>query len=210
MDLKDIRLEYTRKELNRELLHQNPIEQITAWFQDARESQIEYLNAATLSTVNEKGFPSGRIVLLKEITEGGAIFFTNYDSDKGKEISLNPKVSLCIFWKELDRQIRLSGTAEKISERESLEYFQTRPRESQISAHASHQSSIVTKEELDQAVEKFQNEFKSQDIPLPKNWGGYRVILSEVEVWQGRPNRLHDRFQYTKSESEWVINRLAP
>jgi pyridoxamine 5'-phosphate oxidase len=210
MDLKDIKLEYIREELNQKDLNKDPIQQIQKWFKEAQISEISYPNAVTLATVNKHGVPSTRIVLVKEITNNGIIFFTDYASQKGIDLKSNNNVSILFFWKELDRQIRISGLATKISKEDSKEYFYSRSRDSQISALASNQSSTVSKEELVSRVKSINKEFEGKEIKFPETWGGYIVSYNSFEFWQGRPNRLHDRFQYEKKAKDWNIQRLSP
>ena len=211
MDLKKIKLEYNRAELKKEDLAGHPFEQIQKWFKQAEEAQIEYLNAASIATVSREGIPSNRIILIKEITKEGAILFTDYESHKGADLAANSYTALCIFWKELDRQIRIIGKAEKISEEASTKYFHSRPKESQVSAYLSHQSHPVTKEELEEKQAKLLKEYENKEVPRPKRWGGYLVKFETVEIWQGRPNRLHDRFEYQiDANNNWSITRLSP
>lgn len=210
MDLKDIKLEYIREELNQKDLNNDPSQQLQKWFKEAQFSEISYPNAVTLATVDKNGVPSTRIVLVKEITSNGIIFFTDYGSEKALNIENNNQVSILFFWKELDRQIRVVGEASKISLEESKEYFYSRPRESQISALASNQSSPITKEELVNRVNTIAEEFEGKEVKFPQTWGGYIVSYKSFEFWQGRPNRLHDRFQYKKEASNWNIERLSP
>ncbi len=211
MDLKNIGAQYERPELKRETLKDSPIEQIEEWIELAITAKLPYANAAVLATVDQEGFPHSRVILVKEIKNGELIFFTNYNSDKAQNIERENKVSLNIYWKELDRQVRLTGLAKRIPEKDSKDYFYSRPRESQISAVASDQSSVVSKEELYEAVSKLKEKYEGQEVPFPDYWGGYAVSPLRVEFWQGRPNRLHDRFLYTKSsDGSWTIDRLAP
>ncbi len=210
MDLKNVRQEYHQKELNLEDLKIDPVEQIQDWFEYAKKKEIPYLNAATLATVNAKGIPTNRIILIKEIENDGITFFTDYTSKKAMDIYQNKNVSLLIFWKELDRQIRVNGQARKIDAIESEKYFYSRPRESQISALASNQSQPISKEELNRRVQELDLKYKDQPVDFPENWGGYKISFDEVEVWQGRPSRLHDRFLYTQEKSFWKITRLSP
>lgn len=210
MDLKNVGKQYDREELVRETLKVNPFEQLEDWMQLALSAKIPYANAATVATLDKNGFPQARVILVKEIRDESLIFYTNYHSNKAQDIERHPQVSFNIYWKELDRQVRLTGIASRTSEKESREYFYSRPRESQISAVASNQSHIVTKEELYQAVKKLDEETKGKEVPFPDYWGGYQVKIDTVEFWQGRPNRLHDRFLYTRADEQWEIKRLAP
>jgi len=211
MDLKDIRSEFSRGVLSKDQVNKNPIEQFKQWFKQASKFEIPEVNAMTIATASPGGFPSARIVLLKEVDENGFVFFTNYDGRKGKELEQNPKAALLFFWIELEQQIRIEGIVEKTSEKESDAYFNSRPLESKISAIVSKQSNVVQNREL--LEEKYVNCLKDnfeKEIKRPKNWGGYRVIPERIEFWQGRTNRLHDRILYTKIEKEWKIERLEP
>ena len=190
----------------------HPVKQFEKWLQQALDSGIEEPNAMTLATSTTDGKPSARIVLLKGIKENGFVFFTNYDSKKGKQILDNPFACLVFFWKELQRQVRIEGEIKTTSEQESDEYFDTRPIESRIGAWSSPQSKVIkNREELENNVAYFTNKFQSQNIPRPSNWGGYILKPSLMEFWQGRPGRLHDRLQYSLNDKgSWIIERLAP
>lgn len=215
MDLKKVGQQYERTELKPESLKENPSDLIKEWMELALTAKIPYANAATLATIDSQGFPQARVILIKEIKSNSLVFFTNYNSDKARDIDSHKKVSLNIFWKELDRQIKIVGEAKKIPARESEEYFYSRPRESQISAIASNQSQVVTKEALYAKVKELELKYKDEKVDYPSFWGGFEVEFSAVEFWQGRPNRLHDRFIYkknkdSKEETSWTIDRLAP
>lgn len=211
MDLKNIELEYHQKELNISQLDKDPVHQFNTWMKEVLSLNISYPNAVTLTTIGEDGFPQARIVLIKEINHQGVIFFTNYDSDKGQEILNHNKVGINFFWKELDRQVRICGRATKVSAHESEQYFRSRKRDSQISAIASPQSKEVNKAELLKKVEEIDKKYpNSKDLPMPKNWGGYVINPESFEFWQGRPNRLHDRFKYNKDGLGWKITQLGP
>lgn len=190
----------------------DPIKQFDKWWQQAIESNIEEVNAMTLATVNEQGAPSARIVLLKDYDEEGFVFFTNYQSAKGNNIQTNSNVALVFFWKELERQIRIEGVAQKISDQQSDDYYHSRPTESKIGAWASPQSQkIESREVLENNFKKTEMDFKDQDIKRPPHWGGYKVLPNKIEFWQGRPGRLHDRIEYSKKkEGNWAFIRLAP
>lgn len=210
--LSNLRKDYIQKELTEMNVDSDPIIQFEHWFNAAIENQVNEPNAMVLSTVNENNTPSSRIVLLKNASKSGFTFFTNYNSDKGKQMEYNSNVSLLIFWAELEQQIRIEGKVEKVSKAESESYFHSRPRESQISAWASPQSHVVkNREELDRL--RLEQEAKWKDkstIDLPDFWGGYIVIPSRIEFWQGRASRYHDRIVYTKINEGWKIERLAP
>ena len=210
--IKDLRNEYQKDALERQDLKDDPIGQFMLWWDDAIQSELTEPNAMTLATVNDEGQPSARIVLLKGISNGGFEFYTNYHSQKAIEIAANPKVALVFLWKELERQVRIEGLAEKLSLKESQEYFQSRPRGSQIGAWSSPQSEIIAnREELEVVYKLITDQFEKVDpLPCPDHWGGYIVKPQLIEFWQGRPNRLHDRFRYLKKGENWNIDRLAP
>jgi pyridoxamine 5'-phosphate oxidase len=199
-------------ELDLHKLHPNPFAQFCLWFQDVLEFGFLEPNAMMLATVNSSGVPSARMVLLKDFDESGFIFFTNYLSQKGKEIERNPSAALVFWWDKLERQIRITGKVEKIEASESDRYFKSRPLESQIGAWVSEQSTVIeNRNTLDKKFKELSNTFNKDDIYRPKFWGGYRVAPSMFEFWQGRPNRLHDRFRYARiNQSEWKIERLSP
>jgi pyridoxamine 5'-phosphate oxidase len=207
-----IRKIYQLQSLLEKEVDANPLKQFETWWQQAIESKIEEPNAMTLATCTASGKPSARIVLLKGITENGFIFFTNYTSRKGKEIEENPFVSLLFFWKEMERQVRIEGSIQKITAAASDDYFCTRPRASRIGAWCSPQSTVIENREfLQNNVEKYNTQFGDENIPRPGFWGGYTVEPNRIEFWQGRPGRLHDRLQYSLTENKlWNIERLAP
>lgn len=211
MDLKDIQLEYLQDELHIKDLNPNPVLQLQTWMEQITSAEVSYPNAATLGTYSKEQFPQTRIILVKEIDETGISFFTDYRSHKAQDIENNSKVSLLFFWKEFDRQVRITGLAKKMEPEQSKKYFQSRPRESQISAWSSHQSQANNKEQLYANVEATKEKFKDQDpLPLPDFWGGYIIEYRSFEFWQGRPNRLHDRFYYNLENNNWKIERLDP
>jgi pyridoxamine 5'-phosphate oxidase len=193
-------------------MDKDPIKQFEAWWQYAILSKIDEPNGMSLATCSASGKPSVRTVLLKGLRENGFIFFTNYESRKGKEIEENPFVALLFFWKELERQVRIEGRIQKVSVEESDEYFSERPRESQVGAWSSPQSTVIdSREFLQEKIQKYQEQFGAGEIPRPGYWGGYIVKPCSMEFWQGRPGRLHDRLQYTLDENNsWIIKRLAP
>lgn len=212
ISIEDIRKVYQLQSLLEKDADANPVKQFEIWWQQVIESKIEEPNAMTLSTCTASGKPSSRIVLLKNIKKDGFVFFTNYLSRKGKEIESNPFVSLLFFWKELERQVRIEGEIKKISEQESDDYFFKRPKESRIGAWSSPQSEVIkSRDVLEKNVSDYIKKFDSQNIPRPPYWGGYIVIPTLIEFWQGRPGRLHDRLRYTLNEkSIWKMERLAP
>lgn len=211
-DIQNLRENYKRARLSFSDLHPNPKTQFEHWFKEAKNSQILEPNAMILSTVSKKNTPNARVVLLKEISNNGLIFYTNYKSHKGLEIEDNPNVCLTFLWKELERQVRVTGLAKRISEEHSKAYFQSRPRGSQIGAWVSPQSDVIPDRSiLENKKKEIETRFEGQEkLPLPPNWGGYEIQVSSIEFWQGRPNRLHDRFLYTKTIGDWKIERLAP
>lgn len=211
MKLSEIRKEYTIKSLDLNDVSLDPFLQFRVWLDEAIDSEVPEVNAMCLSTLGLNGFPNGRIVLLKEM-DHGFVFFTNYESEKGQEILANPKGSLTFFWPELERQVRIMGSLEKVSEQESDTYFHSRPKGSQIGAWTSPQSrKIENREELSSRMEKVEERFALETMSRPPHWGGYRLLPIRIEFWQGRPSRLHDRICYElKSESNWILSRLAP
>jgi len=211
MEVFDLRNEYTKGGLSREDLDNNPFLQFEKWFNQAQECKVLEPNAMSVATVDKNNCPSIRTVLLKSWDERGFVFYTNYESSKAKDIEANPNVSLNFFWPELERQIKICGTASKVSLAESLRYFITRPFSSKLGAWVSNQSKIITSRTLlEMKFEEMKRKFQNGEVPLPDNWGGFRITPSIIEFWQGRPSRLHDRFQYTRTESSWQINRLEP
>lgn len=208
----DIRKDYKQHSLQEKDVAADPITQFGTWWQEATRSEIDEVNAMTLATASADGIPSARIVLLKGYDENGFVFFTNYQSYKGKQIEENPRACVVFFWKELERQVRITGLIEKVSPQESDDYFHSRPEGSQIGALVSPQSTVIANREiLEQRETALRNAFEGKIIPRPEHWGGYRVRPLIVEFWQGRPSRLHDRIQYSLEEGgQWIIERLAP
>ena len=209
--MKDVREEYHAEGLSEAHLHDNPVEQARRWVDEAIEAALPLPNAMTLATVSADGQPSTRVVLLKGIEGGGFTFFTHYDSRKGEEIAANAKVSFTMFWQPFDRQMIVIGEASKVDEEESESYFASRPYASQISAAISPQSQPTSREWLEAEVEALQQQHPQAPVPRPDNWGGYRIMPTEIQFWHGRPSRLHDRFGYRKqADGSWVRERLAP
>lgn len=211
MSLEENRREYKYGRLTFESLLDNPFEQFSAWMELAIELKIQDPTAMSVATVAADGKPWQRIVLLKEVDQNGFVFYTNLGSRKAQEIAVNPQVSLHFPWLQLDRQVIVGGRAEKLSKREVLGYFVRRPKESQLAAWASKQSSrINSRQALETQFAQMKEKFSKGDIPLPDFWGGYRVVPEEFEFWQGGEKRLHDRFQYLRHGDQWRISRLAP
>jgi pyridoxamine 5'-phosphate oxidase len=207
-----LRKEYTKASLDIQSVNKNPLLQFGKWFDEALLSNALEPSAMTLSTVSEAGKPSARVVLLKGVSDDRFYFYTNYTSQKGKELENNPACALTFFWPELERQVRISGFADRATAKESDEYFQSRPRGSQIGAWASPQTAVIKDRSLiEQRAKEIEEKFKNEKVlPRPKQWGGYAITPFEVEFWQGRASRLHDRILYTLIDKEWKINRLAP
>jgi pyridoxamine 5'-phosphate oxidase len=212
MDITNLREQYKKGSLSKTDTLSNPITQLEKWVKEAIEAKVPEPNAMCIATISDQGRPSARIVLLKEIDEKGIIFYTNYESRKAQEIATNPNVAVVFNWLELERQIRIEGKATRITEEKSTAYFQSRPHGSQLGAHVSDQSKIiedrsVLEKKLKQLTEKYK---EHQTIEKPKHWGGYHIQIEYIEFWQGRPNRLHDRILYSKSENSWTMDRLSP
>lgn len=212
LDIADLRREYTRAGLDRDDLEEDPVILFERWFREASDTGVREPNAMTLATVDGDESPGLRTVLLKYFDENGFVFFTNLASNKARQIAANPRVSLLFPWLELERQVTIWGSAEAVSRAETLRYFARRPRDSQIGAWISHQSSVISSRKLLQMkFEEMRRKWQQGAIPLPDFWGGYRVLPQRIEFWQGRPNRLHDRFLYSRTEEDtWRIERLAP
>lgn len=209
--ISDIRSDYLMSDLNKSDLESSPISQFKSWFSKALESNIFEPNAMVLSTADISGKVNARVVLLKDITPEGFVFFTNYNSSKGRDLRENPQGSLTFFWPQLEQQIRVNGIIEMTTRVYSKAYFDSRPRESQISAIASNQSEkLKSREELSNEFIRLEKEFMGSPISIPNHWGGYVVKPIEIEFWQGRKSRMHDRFAYSLINNEWIIERLSP
>lgn len=212
MDLASLRQDYARESLTERDVDPDPFRQFEKWFDQAKTGGLIEPNAMALATATADGKPSVRMVLLKGVDAGGFVFFTDYRSRKGRELTENPNASLCLWWDALQRQVRIDGTVARIAAAESLKYFSTRPYGSQVGAWASLQSSVlVARDMLEREVAKFLKQYpEGTEVPLPHHWGGYRVTPSAIEFWQGRPSRLHDRIVYTREGDAWRIGRLSP
>ena len=212
LNIAALRHDYVAHGLRRADLDANPIKQFAKWFGEAAAAEIRDVNAMSLATATRDGMPSSRIVLLKGISDRGFVFYTNYASAKGRELEENPRAALNLFWVQLERQIRINGTAEKTTREDSEEYFHSRPIGSQLGAWASQQSEVIAnREALEAKLTEVTDRFGGGVIPLPPHWGGYRVVPATIEFWQGRTNRLHDRFRYSRqAEGNWLIERLSP
>lgn len=212
LPIADLRRNYARQKFDEQDAAADPFEQFEKWFTEARESQILEPNAMFLATANHRRQPSVRTVLLKDFDQRGFVFYTNYESRKSQELAENPQAALLFNWLELERQIRIEGKVEKVGAEESEKYFQSRPKGSQIGAWASPQSQVIASREiLEKNVAAFATQFeKEEKLPLPDFWGGFRLVPTNFEFWQGRESRLHDRIRYSKSRKNWQKERLAP
>lgn len=211
MTIADLRREYASRALTEADAHDDPIQQFSLWFGEALKSELLDVNAMTLATTTRDGEPSARIVLLKGFDELGFVFFTNYDSAKGRDLAENPRAALLLFWAALERQVRITGRVTKTSAQESETYFHSRPFDSQIGAWASEQSRTVADRKLLEAkYDELAATYADGAVPLPPFWGGYRVAPETIEFWQGRKSRLHDRLRYTRAAGGWTRSRLAP
>ena len=207
----DLRKNYTQAGLLESEIVANPFEQFKLWFEQAVAADILEPNAMTVATVTDQGKPSARIVLLKDFDDRGFVFYTNYNSQKGVELQKCPHAALVFLWGDLERQVRIEGKIEFVSESEATGYFHSRPASSQLGAWASEQSTVIADRSiLEQKLQQLEAEYQDRQIPKPPHWGGVRVVPQEIEFWQGRPSRLHDRLRYQLVEGQWQIDRLAP
>jgi pyridoxamine 5'-phosphate oxidase len=209
MSVADLRQTYDKGVLLESQAAASPFDQFTLWFDQALAAAVPEPNAMTLATVDASGQPSARTVLIKNFDARGFVFFTNYDSRKGHDLAAEPRASLLFFWQPLERQVRIEGTVEKVSEAESDAYYESRPVGSRLGAWASPQSQPTTREALEANEHRYREQF-GDDPPRPPHWGGYRLVPHALEFWQGRPSRLHDRLRYRLTDGQWVIERLAP
>ena len=211
-DLTNYRKSYEKHTLEEENLQDSPFRLFSDWFKEVEESGgVEETNAMTLTTLGLDGFPKARVVLLKEFDHNGFIFYSNYESEKAKAMDSNNKVCISFFWPNLERQVIIKGRVEKVSEEKSESYFRSRPRGSQLGAWASQQSEIInSRAVLESQLQSLETKFEGKEIPKPSFWGGYQIIPSEFEFWQGRANRLHDRIRYQKESDQWITKRLSP
>lgn len=212
IDIARLRVNYALKTFHENDVESNPFKQFSIWLTEAIKSKSNEPNAMTLATVQPNGKPSARVVLLKDFSENGFVFFTNYESNKGLELANNPNVACVFCWLELQRQVRIEGSVVKISELDSDEYFNSRPHGSKIGAHASPQSKVIENRDfLENRFSEIEKLFHEKPIMRPNHWGGYLIRPTSIEFWQGRQSRLHDRFLFTKqNENDWIIHRLAP
>lgn len=210
--LHDFRKSYEKGELSKTSIDENAMQQFQKWFHDVKGSGgVDEVNAMTISTIGTDGYPKGRVVLLKKYDEYGFYFYTNYNSEKGKSIAHNNKVSLSFFWPNMERQIIIKGTAEKTSEADSTNYFHSRPKGSQLGTAVSHQSKVVkSREIMEENLAALEKKYENKEVPKPADWGGFLIKPISMEFWQGRPNRLHDRIRYTLINDDWIIERLEP
>jgi len=210
-DLANIRKTHSLGRLLEEEIGEDPFELFHSWLKLAVEKNLPEPNALTLATCSRDGRPSARMMLLKELDASGFVFYTNYESRKGRDLQENPMAAILFYWYDLEKQVRIEGKIEKLTREETIKYFHIRPRESQIGAHASKQSSIIPDRKfLDASYEKLEKKYENAEIPVPDYWGGFRLIPDIMEFWQGRPSRLHDRIRFRKENGKWIKERLSP
>jgi pyridoxamine 5'-phosphate oxidase len=211
MSIADLRREYARARLDEADVSHDPVVEFARWFAEARDAEVHEPNAMSLATATADGTPSVRIVLLKDFDERGFVFFTDYRSQKGRELEENPRAALAFYWGELERQVRVAGTVTRTSPEESAAYFATRPLGSRLGAWTSHQSRVIpSRLVLEEALRTVEARFGDGAVPLPEHWGGYRLRPTVLEFWQGRPSRLHDRIRYLRQADGWRVERLSP
>ncbi|MEI6523117.1 MAG: pyridoxamine 5'-phosphate oxidase [Bacteroidota bacterium] len=210
-EINKLRLEYSKEILDEKMVNLNPILQFDLWMKEALNADIPEPHAMNVSTVSKEGKPSSRIVLLRDFSENGFVFYTNYNSKKGSDISENNFAAINFFWPQLERQIRIEGKLQKVDSKISDEYFASRPHDSQLGAWASNQSTILkNRQELEENFAALEKKFAGSKVPRPEHWGGYCLVPSSIEFWQGRPSRIHDRIKFTSVNNEWKIERLSP
>jgi pyridoxamine 5'-phosphate oxidase len=211
MNIADLRKDYLLAGLREQDVDPDPIRQFDAWFQQAIAANLTDANAMTLATASPNGRPSVRVVLLKDFDERGFVFYTNYDSRKGRELAENPYAAVVFYWAEMERQVRIEGITEQVTREESEAYFRSRPEMSRLGAWASHQSQVIAdREMLEERMRELNERYKEGEVPLPPYWGGYRLIPDRIEFWQGRASRLHDRILYVHQGEGWMTQRLSP
>jgi pyridoxamine 5'-phosphate oxidase len=206
-----MRKDFHNETLDEKTIDRDPIQQLQSWLKDAEDEHLLLPEAMTLATATKDGRPSARMVLLKKIDDQGLDFYTNYNSDKSRELDQNPVAALVFFWPSLERQVRVVGSVTRVSDEESDQYFRTRPRDSQIGAIASPQSEVIEREDLEKRFSELEERYRDRVVDRPAHWGGYRLNPDQFEFWKGRPGRLHDRILYKRqSDASWIIKRLAP